>query len=53
MKKFVVYIHWSQTDHAHYLVKATSKDHARAVIKDKLAGHYHIMGVSEITGDFT
>ena len=53
MHKFVVYIHWSQTDHDHYLVSAKDKKDAERVIKEMLGGQFWIMGVSKISKDFS
>lgn len=49
MYKFVVYVHWSQTDWDYYLVNADNKKDAEKIAREKLGGEFWIMGVMKIS----
>jgi len=48
MKKFLVRIAWSQTDHENVLVDAEEAIDAEIKVQKAFPGIHHILGVSEI-----
>ena len=50
MNKYVVYIHWSQTESDYILVRAANKEAAKEKVLEKYKGIW-IVGVHEISGE--
>jgi hypothetical protein len=48
MKKFVVSIAWSQTDHGNVLVDAETREEAEKKVTDAFPGIHHVTGCREI-----
>ena len=51
MNKYVICIHWSQTDIGHILVEAETRKEALETLKQNQKGFYHVMGCSKITSE--